>query len=83
MTHICVLISSDSDELSLLEDEDLSFGGEEGIVRAVLLHLHDVKTWLVLMKRLEHDHLEEEEGGRGREGERQVEASGKKDKVIY
>lgn len=57
-THICVLVSRDSDELGLREDEGLSFGGLEGILRAVLLDLHDVETRLVLMEGLEHDHLE-------------------------
>lgn len=57
-TYICVLIGCDGDELRLREDEGLSFGREEGILCAVLLHLHDVETRLVLVERLEHDHLE-------------------------
>lgn len=67
MTYICVLISSDSDELSLWEDEGLSFGWKEGILRAVLLNLHDVKTRLVFVEWLEHDHLERRHrSGQGR-----------------
>lgn len=57
MTHICVLIGCHRDELRLWEDEDLGLGGQEGIVRAVLLHLHHVQTRLVFMQRLQYDHL--------------------------
>lgn len=57
LTYICVLVSSDSDELGLGEDEGLSFGREEGVLRAVLLHLHHVETGLVLVQRLEDNHL--------------------------
>lgn len=57
LTYICVLVSSDSDELGLGENEGLSFGREEGVLRAVLLHLHHVETGLVLVQRLEDNHL--------------------------
>lgn len=56
-TYICVLVSSDSDELGLWENEGLGFGREEGVLRAVLLHLHHVETGLVLVQRLEDNHL--------------------------
>lgn len=56
-THVCVLVGGDGDELGLREDEGLSFGGKEGLLGAVLLHLHDVETRLVLVQRLEDDHL--------------------------
>lgn len=56
-TYICVLISSDSDELSLREDKGLGFGREEGVLGAVFFHLHDVQTRLVFMERLEDYHL--------------------------
>lgn len=58
VTYICILISSNSDELSLREDERLSFRREEGVLRAILLYLHDVKTRLVFMEGLENYHLE-------------------------
>lgn len=57
LTYICVLVSGDSDELGLGENEGLSFGREEGVLRAVLLHLHHVETGLVLVQRLEDNHL--------------------------
>lgn len=56
-THICVLVSSDGDELCLGENEGLSFGREEGVLSAVLLHLHHVQARLVLVQRLEDNHL--------------------------
>lgn len=36
----------------------MSFGGKEGLLGAVLLHLHDVETRLVFVQRLQDDHLE-------------------------
>lgn len=57
LTYICVLVSSDGNELSLWENEGLSFGREEGVLRAVLLHFHHVQTRLVLVQRLEDNHL--------------------------
>lgn len=64
-THICVLVSSDGDELRLREDEGLSLGREEGVLRAVLLHLHHVQARLVLVQRLEDDHLRRRHTERG------------------
>lgn len=75
MTYICVLISGDGDELRLREDKGLSFGREEGILRTVLLHLHDVKTRLILVQRLEHYHLEERRGTVSRESFRDSEGN--------
>ncbi len=57
VTYICILVSSDGNELSLREDKRLSFRGQKGILRSILFHLHDVKTWLVFMERLQHYHL--------------------------
>lgn len=57
LTYICVLVSGDGDELCLGENEGLSFGREEGVLRTVLLHLHHVQARLVLVQRLEDDHL--------------------------
>lgn len=51
-TYICILVGSDGNELSLRKDKRLSFRGQEGILRSILLHFHDVKTWLVFMERL-------------------------------
>lgn len=52
VTYICILVGSDGNELGLREDKHLSFRGQEGILRSILLYLHDVKTWLVFMERL-------------------------------
>lgn len=57
MTHVCVLIGCDGYELGLWEDEGLGLGGEEEVLRTILLHFDDVQPWLVLMKRLQNDHL--------------------------
>lgn len=57
VTYICILVGSDGNELRLREDKRLSFRGRKGILRSILFHLHNVKTWLVFMKRLQHYHL--------------------------
>ena len=50
VTHVCILIGCDSDELVLRKDESLGLGGEEGVLRTIVLHLNDVQPRLVLME---------------------------------
>lgn len=55
--YVCVLVSSNSDELVLRESEGLCFGFAAHVLHTILCHLHDVQSRLVLMQGLQDDHL--------------------------
>lgn len=57
MTHVCILVGSDCNELGLGEDEGEWLTTAEGIFCSILLHLRDMQAWLVLVERLQHYHL--------------------------
>lgn len=56
-THVGILVSSDSNELSLREGEGVGMWGGVRSFALPLLHLRHVQPWLVLVQRLQHDHL--------------------------
>lgn len=55
--YISVLVGSDGYELGFWKREALSFYVTANVIHPVLRHLHDVQSGLVLMKRLQDNHL--------------------------
>lgn len=55
--HISVLVGSDGYELGLRKGEALSLYITANVLHPVLRHLHDVKPRLVLVQRLQDNHL--------------------------
>lgn len=66
--HLRVLVGGHGDELGLLEGEDVRVGSVAGRLRLPVVHLDNVQPRLVLMERLEHDHLRENRMLAGVEG---------------
>lgn len=55
--YVSVLVGSDSYELGLWEVEALSLYVIANVLHPILRHLHDVQPRLVLVQRLQHNHL--------------------------
>lgn len=56
-SYICVLVGSDSYKLGLWKVEALRLHVTANVLHPILRHLHDVQPWLVLMQRLQDNHL--------------------------
>lgn len=57
--YVSVLVGSDSYELGFWKCEALSLYVTVNVLHPVLRHLHDVQPGLVLMQRLQDNHLHE------------------------
>ncbi len=55
--YISVLIGSDSYKLGLWKGEALALNVSANVLHPILRHLHDVQPRLVLMQRLQDNHL--------------------------
>lgn len=55
--YISVLVGGDSYKLGLWKGEALRLHVTADVLHPILRHLHDVQSWLVLMQRLQDNHL--------------------------
>lgn len=55
--YVSVLVGGDSYKLGLWEGETLRLRVAADVLRSVFRHFHDMQPWLVLMQRLQDDHL--------------------------
>lgn len=62
VTYISVLVGCDCNELRLWKREALSLHFTVQVLHSLLRHLHNVQPWLILMQRLQHDHLQTDTG---------------------